>query len=184
MRGLGQHSWRRWCGRSDNTPLVEENDEPGGEIAGHATRKHSVRVRFSVMQTFRQSKLRLGIDATIVIWSAPDLARVMTPSLHTNFAEVDSALAALAKVSGLPLREKTSFTRTYEAGKPFNTTQEWTTTTVLAKTIAESAFQVPKGYVHQFPQYTAPSRLTPATHAATSSVPPHFNRTNLTRNDP
>jgi hypothetical protein len=120
----------------EKDPLVEESDEPGGEIAGHLTRKHSVRVRFSVMQTFRQSKLRLSVDATIVVWSAPDLARVMTPSLQTTFPAADSALAAaLARVPGLPLGEMTSVTRTYEGGKPFTTTQEWTTTSILAKTI-------------------------------------------------
>jgi hypothetical protein len=143
----------------ERDPLIEESDEPGGEIAGHLTRKHTVRVRFNVIQAFRQSKVRLSVDAAIAIWSAPDLARVITPSLQTNFAVADSALAtALAKVPGLPLREMTSVTRSYEGGKPFTTSQEWTTTAILTKTIAEATFQVPKGFVHQFPQYSAPSR--------------------------
>lgn len=143
----------------EKDPLVEESDEPGGEIAGHLTRKHTVRVRFNVIQAFRQSKVRLNVDATIAVWSASDLARVITPSLQTNFAVADRALAtALAKVPGLTLREMTSITRSYEGGKPFTTSQEWTTTAILTKTIAEATFQVPKGFVHQIPQYSAPSR--------------------------
>jgi hypothetical protein len=148
-----------YAGTLEKDPVVEESDSPGGEIEGHLTRKHMIGVRFNVMQTFRQSKVRFSVDATIVIWSAPDLARVITPSLQTNFAAADSALAAaLAKVPGLELREMTSITRTYEGGQPFTTTQEWTTTAILAKTIAEDTFEVPKGFVHQFPQYSAPSK--------------------------
>jgi len=143
----------------EGDPVVEEKDEPGGEIAGHPTQKHFVRVRFTVMQSFRQSNVRLSIDATIVVWSAPDLARVIPASLQTKFAGPDSALAvALAKVPGLPLRQMTSVTRTYAGGKPSTTAEEWTTTAILPKTIPESAFEVPKGFVHQFPQYVAPGR--------------------------
>lgn len=143
----------------EKEPVVEMSDAPGGEIAGHPTRKYTVRVRFDVVQSFRQNKVRLNIDATIVVWSAPDLAHVITPSLETKFPEADHALAAaLAKRPGLPLREMTSVTRTYEGGKPFTKTEEWTTTAILPKTIAEERFEVPKGFVHQLPQYSAPSK--------------------------
>ena len=141
-------------------PKVETHDEPGDEIAGHATEKHVIRLSYNLIETYGDTDVRQTISATILVWTAPDISPIpMRGGVSTGFREVNALLAPIFDAfKGMIVKQTLSVTAMYEGGKPFNDTHSWTTESIETKSFASSIFDVPKDYRHQFPQIGAPGR--------------------------
>lgn len=138
---------------------VTASEEPSDEsIAGHPSKKHVIRLSYTVVLDYSGTTVRVMIGSTAIVNTATDLPPLPRyEGIVTSFPEIDAKIAGIyASFGGMVLKQVISVSQQYEGGPARHEVVDYEVERIETKADDATLFEVPQGFVHQFPQLGMP----------------------------
>ena len=141
---------------------VERLEEERAEVvAGHPTRKTTVTLSFQERMKHQGETLRMDVRVVAESWRVADLAlpvpQRLQPVLGTSQPQVGALFnAKLAELTGVPLKQRVSATRTFVGETPATEVKTLVISDIRPAPPEPKDFAVPQGWTYQEPVTSTP----------------------------
>jgi hypothetical protein len=136
---------------------VTKDEAPGGELAGHASTKYDVRESYVISMSLEGQTVKAHVEVKGSVWVIDGKNEAIPYGLNfalkSGVSNLDEQIGKRIGAKGLPLRSKTSVTRTIADGQPVTETMTLEIVSIEEAKHPEELFTAPRDYTWREPTF-------------------------------